>query len=243
MIHELPITFFTINVLVLAVAIARQVERRWPIEPLRQLDVNADWKVTGVNLGLTALMGPVTLPCSAAIVNLMGGGFIHLRADGAWYVVSLAGYVIAADLTKYWYHRLEHTIPFLWAMHSFQHSAEAITFFTGGRHYWLERVLAGAFFPILPILFDMPVSIAAIVGFIFFLPDSCAHLNVRVSMKRAITWVNNPQWHRIHHSMLPEHHDRNFASLLPLWDILFRVIDSIVWPLRHHLPRLRSREA
>jgi len=27
--------------------------------------------------------------------------------------------------------------------------------------------------------------------------------------------------HRIHHSNLPEHMDKNFATMLPLWDILF----------------------
>jgi len=59
----------------------------------------------------------------------------------------------------------------------------------------------------------------------------------------------------------PEHRDKNFAALLPLWDIIFRtawiparneysdtgfdppvrvdLIDSIIWPFRH----LRRRRA
>jgi sterol desaturase/sphingolipid hydroxylase (fatty acid hydroxylase superfamily) len=39
-------------------------------------------------------------------------------------------------------------------------------------------------------------------AFIFSLPDSCAHLNVRIPLGPFVTWVNNPQWHRIHHSAL-----------------------------------------
>jgi sterol desaturase/sphingolipid hydroxylase (fatty acid hydroxylase superfamily) len=176
MVHPSLTACYTVVFIVLAVAIARIVEKRWPIDrdmPLR--DIVADWKATGVNLGLASLLEPSALPFSAAIVSAFGGGLIHLRIDGVWYVLSLIIYVIALDLTKYWLHRLDHAVPFLWAMHSFHHSAEAITFFTGGRHYWLGRILTGSLLPILPIVFDTPVSMAGIVAFIFFLPDSCAH--------------------------------------------------------------------
>jgi hypothetical protein len=61
--------------------------------------------------------------------------------------------VVALDLYKYTFHRLQHAIPFLWAMHSFHHSANAVTFITGARHFWLERVLSDAFLPIMAILF------------------------------------------------------------------------------------------
>ena len=69
-----------------------------------------------------------------------------------------------------------------------------------------------------------------------------------------MTVLNSPQWRRIHHSVLPEHRDKNFASILPLWDILFgaawipkpdehpatgfdppvrvSVIEGIIWPFR-----------
>lgn len=260
MIQQLLSAFIGLNEIVLAVVIARQFERRWPIEIQSHREIVADWKATGANIWLAAMLGPLTLPISAALVHVMGGGFIHLRTDGLWwYAASLIGYVIVTDLSKYWYHRMIHAVPLFWRMHSFHHSAEALTFFTGGRHYWLERVLAGAFLPILPIIFDAPVGLAGVVAFIFFLPESCAHLNVKFPMGRAITWVNTPQWHRIHHSTQAEHHDKNFAALLPLWDLIFGtawipqhdeypatglepneqvgVIDSIVWPFRHYLRR------
>jgi hypothetical protein len=118
----------------------------------------------------------------------------------------------------------------------------------------MERVLVSAVLPIMPLLFQIPWDMQLILSLIYFLPDTCAHLNVRFPMGRMITFVNSPQWHRIHHSAMPEHRDKNFASLLPLWDILFgtawvpnpdeypatgfdppvrvSVIDSIIWPFR-----------
>jgi sterol desaturase/sphingolipid hydroxylase (fatty acid hydroxylase superfamily) len=106
-------------------------------------------------------------------------------------------------------------------------------------------------------MFVVPPAMATLISIVYFLPDGCAHLNVRFPMGRAITWVNSPQWHRIHHSVDPKHQNKNFSGGLPLWDILFGTawipdrdeypptglvpsehvgaFASIVWPLRHLL--------
>lgn len=242
-----------LNGLALVSLLVRQLERRWPVE-WNDREVVSDWKVTCTNLFIAKLAEPLTGACAAGIISTMGGGFIHLRADGIWYVISLICLILVGDLFRYWHHRLEHMIPFLWALHSFHHSAKTVSFITGARHHWIDHIITGAFLPVMPILFDVPSSIAVVVGFIYFLPDGCAHLNIRFSMGRAITWINNPQWHRIHHSVRVEHHDKNFAALLPLWDILFKTawipgpdeypatglasqdhisfVDGIIWPFR-----------
>jgi len=66
-------------------------------------------------------------------VRFFGGGLIHLPTEGGWYLASLLVLVLATDLYKYAMHRLSHAVPFLWAMHSFHHSAEAISLLTGAR--------------------------------------------------------------------------------------------------------------
>lgn len=247
-------------VVVAVIVIARLLERKWPIDPnLPHSEVIRDWTVTCVNLTLTLLFSPLMLPCSAAIIHFAGGGFIRLPTHGWGYVVSLIGLFLFIDLYRYGQHRLQHAVPFLWAMHSFHHSAPAVTLITGARHLWLEKVLFGALFPILPVVFAIPADMATIISIVYFIPDGCAHLNVRFPMGRAITWINSPQWHRIHHSLLPEHFNKNFSGGLPLWDILFgtawipnpdeypptglspnervNVLDSIIWPFRHVVGR------
>jgi sterol desaturase/sphingolipid hydroxylase (fatty acid hydroxylase superfamily) len=206
---------------------------------------------------------PLAAISSTAIVQAAGGGWIYLRADGWWFGVSLLGYLLISDLYRYATHRLYHVVPFLWALHSFHHSAEALTFVTGARHHWIDRVMEASCFPILGILFKAPTELVTASAFIMFLPDGCAHLNVRLPLGRAITWLNSPQWHRIHHSTQPEHLNKNFAAMLPLWDIVFGtawipgkdefpptglvpgekcdVLTSIVWPFRHYVRRLQFR--
>jgi sterol desaturase/sphingolipid hydroxylase (fatty acid hydroxylase superfamily) len=255
---------FYVSVMLVLVLIARQFEKKWPIDPdLPRSEVVSDWKATGVNLVLAWAAAPLTAYCTTAIVHAAGGGLIQLRSDGWWYPVSLVGLILVSDLYRYTSHRIYHAVPFLWALHSFHHSAEALTFVTGARHHWMDRVLEGSCFPILAILFKAPAELVTVAAFIVFLPDGCAHLNVRLPLGRAITWFNSPQWHRIHHSTQPEHFNKNFAAFLPLWDIVFGtawipgkdeypstglvpaekcdVLTSIVWPFRHYVRRMRLR--
>ena len=233
----------------------RILETWWPIADVPGSEFRDDWLAVIVSIGLENLLAPIAAISVGIIASYTGLGWIKLPTEGYWGYASLAFVVVALDLYKYTFHRLQHAIPFLWAMHSFHHSANALTFITAGRHFWLERVLSDAFLPILAILFRVPPDMAVAAGFIFFVPDACAHLNVRIPLGRFVTWVNNPQWHRIHHSVHPEHRDKNFAAFFPLLDILFGtawvpkpdeypatglvpaervdIINSVIWPIRH----------
>jgi sterol desaturase/sphingolipid hydroxylase (fatty acid hydroxylase superfamily) len=239
----------------------RLLERYRPIADVPYSEFRDDWLAVIVSIGLETLLAPVAALGAVAITSHTGLGWIRLPTEGYWWYASLAIVVVALDLYKYTFHRLQHAIPLLWAMHSFHHSANAVTFITGGRHFWLERVLSDAFLPIMAILFLIPPDMVIAAGLIFFVPDTCAHLNIRIPLGRFVTWVNNPQWHRIHHSALMEHRDKNFAAFFPIWDILFGtawvprpgeypatglvpaervdIINSVIWPVRH----LRRRES
>jgi len=226
-----------------------------------------DYKLVTVSVLLPYLYSSATAVSAGAIVSFFfGGGLVRLPADGWWFAISLAVYVLVGDLYRFWMHRLSHIVPFLWEMHSFHHSAEAVTFVTGARHHWLERVVTDAFFPFFAIILQTPPEVVLVGNIVYFIPDGCAHLNVRFSLGRFVMWINSPQYHRIHHSTRPEHIDKNFASLLPLWDIVFNtawrpgqdefpttglpdgekprsVLEGIIWPVRHFIPKLADRDA
>jgi sterol desaturase/sphingolipid hydroxylase (fatty acid hydroxylase superfamily) len=44
---------------------------------------------------------------------------------------------------------------------------------------------------------------------------------VRLPLGPLTPVFGGPQYHRVHHSILPEHHDKNFAAFFPIWDIIF----------------------
>ena len=248
--------------LIVILLIARQFEKRTPLDSKQStVEVIMDWKLAGVKLGMNQLLSPLTAASGVMIVNAMGGGWIHLRSDGLWFLFSLVVIILAIDLSAYLVHRAEHKFPVLWAMHSLHHSAESLTVVTGARHFWLEEVITRSFFPVLGIIFKVPPEVATTVAVLhLLLGDGLAHLNMPVSLGRFALCIQNPQYHRIHHSVEPQHQNKNFCKLLPLFDVIFgtawkpgedefpktglesrekpsSIVDGIIWPIRHRLGR------
>jgi sterol desaturase/sphingolipid hydroxylase (fatty acid hydroxylase superfamily) len=239
-----------------AIAVLLWLEDRFPIERDQpRAEIICNYKLVALNLVLNQLLRPVAGFCGATLVSAAGGGLIELRADGWWLVSSLVVLVLAIELFSYLLHRLQHAIPALWAMHSLHHSAESLTVVAGARHYWVEGVAMVAFLPFVDLVFRTPPELLLVVSIIYFLPDQCAHLNIRFSLGRFALCINHPQYHRIHHSLLPQHRDKNFCKLLPVVDVLFgtawipaadefpptglassekpaTLIDGVLWPFR-----------
>jgi sterol desaturase/sphingolipid hydroxylase (fatty acid hydroxylase superfamily) len=242
--------------------IASRFEKRAPVEPKQPTaDIIVDWKLAGLKFVTGNLLSPVKRAGVIMIVNAVGGGWIHLRTDGWWFLPSFVVLILGIDCWTYFAHRAMHKIPVLWAMHSLHHSADAMTMATGARHFWLEDMLLSTAFPVVAIVFKVPLEMVMPVTLFYLLVgEGMAHLNLRVSLGGFSLWVQNPQYHRIHHSIEPQHRDKNFCKLLPLFDVIFGTawkpgkdefpatglvgekatgfLDGLIWPVRHRFSRL-----
>jgi len=243
--------------------VARQFEKKFPIEAEQSTtEIIADWKLAGLRYGTGQLLSPVVNLSALLIINAAGGGWIQLRSDGWWFLFSFMVLILAIDFWGYLVHRAAHKFPLLWAMHSLHHSAEALSAVTGARHFFLEESILGVF-PILGIVFKVPPEMVTPLTFVYLLPDGLSHMNIHLSLGRFALVLNNPQYHRIHHSIEPQHWDKNFCKLLPLFDVIFGtawkprkdefpktglvpreepggILDGIIWPVRHRLSWVRS---
>jgi sterol desaturase/sphingolipid hydroxylase (fatty acid hydroxylase superfamily) len=240
--------------------IARQFEKRSPIETEQSAaEVIVDWKLASLRFGSGQLLSPIKNACAIMLVNAAGGGWITLRSDGWWFLLSFIILILAIDLWAYLAHRAQHKFAVLWAMHSLHHSAEALSMVTGARHFWLEDPLISAVFPVVGIVFKVPPEMVTPITLLYFLAgDGMAHLNLRVPLGRFALIFNNPQYHRIHHSVERQHQNKNFCKMLPLFDLIFGTawkpgkdefpmtglvpreqatgfLDGIIWPVRHRL--------
>jgi sterol desaturase/sphingolipid hydroxylase (fatty acid hydroxylase superfamily) len=130
-------------------------------------------------------------------------------------------YALYIDCAKYWMHRLSHSIPLLWAVHSFHHSAERLTIATGARHHWADIIVLAPFYLLTVMLFQVPEHLLAMAILLLKVPDGLQHLNYKIAWHRAGLWINTPWWHRIHHSVEPEHYDKNFSTSFPIMDVIF----------------------
>jgi sterol desaturase/sphingolipid hydroxylase (fatty acid hydroxylase superfamily) len=147
---------------------------------------------------------------------------IHFRG-GAFEVFALTCFALAThDFFYYWLHRLQHSSKWLWAEHELHHSDEHMNVTTTWRQHWLDTVLQPLF--ILPpvfLLFNPAIGTAIWVILFSKLMVFFIHLNSPIRFGWFNRVLSSPQSHRIHHSTLPEHMNKNFATALPLWDIVF----------------------
>jgi len=219
---NLAALFIPAAFLIAAVLIGRILERWRPVEADHaRSEVALDYWLAALNLLMNA--GALLLVgLFFAVDERHGRGLIHLWPKGWAVAVSFAIYLLVFDLLLYGFHRAQHKVPMLWAMHSLHHSNRALTVSTGARHYWLEGLIKRVcLFPLMGFVFEAPPQVPAMVALLYFAVDSCAHMNLRLSAGRFTLWVNNPQYHRIHHSSSERHNEKNFSDFLPLWDLLF----------------------
>jgi sterol desaturase/sphingolipid hydroxylase (fatty acid hydroxylase superfamily) len=161
-------------------------------------------------------------PGAVWLAGKIGRPPLHVAGAGWTYLPSVLGVLALVDVVDYSFHRLEHRIPLLWAMHSLHHSDTTMNATTAYRHHWLDRALQVIIFLPLGLLIkaDFSVMLGVIAaGWVIAVFD---HSSLRIGFEHAPWLIVTPQFHRLHHSSDPRHYDRNFATFLPLWDILFR---------------------
>ncbi len=159
------------------------------------------------------------------IAMLPGAGWLPIpRAEGfAAAAASAALWLLIGDGFYYWLHRAEHHFTWLWAQHEVHHADRAMNATTTYRHHWLEApinvlmVTAPTAYFLQPS--DLSISIASV---------TLTALGFFVHLSRPISfgpWLNRliatPKTHLVHHSLQPEHFGFNYATVCPLWDVLF----------------------
>jgi sterol desaturase/sphingolipid hydroxylase (fatty acid hydroxylase superfamily) len=137
---------------------------------------------------------------------------------------------LLGDFLLYWIHRWFHGKR-LWRFHAVHHSSEQLDWLSGVRAHPVNDVVANALlvFPFILMGFD-PVA-AAIAGPALGVFALLGHADVDWDWGPFRHVVTSPVYHRWHHSKDPAAIDKNFASFLPLWDIVFGT---------HYLPKDRK---
>src|SRR5262249_56753173 len=128
------------------------------------------------------------------IVNALGGGLFRLPDSGWAVIASAALFIFAMDFMEYIFHRAQHAIPFLWAMHSLHHSDPSVNVTTTTRAFWVEPVIKAIFvYPVVGILFHATLEVLSIYG-VCQIYHFVNHLNLKVHLGRWWVVVNGPQF-------------------------------------------------
>lgn len=141
---------------------------------------------------------------------------------------------LASDLSRYFLHRLMHTVPILWEIHKVHHSATHLNPVTFYRVHPLENILfglryalvAGAVTGVFIALFGARLSlwdVAGVNALVYFFNILGANLRHSEVYLRYPSWIEgifiSPAQHQLHHQYKTSM--RNYGSGLAIWDALF----------------------
>ncbi len=227
-------TFPAVEVYFIGAFVFTILEQIFPAErqqPLRNHFSNLQFTLLYYAVTPIAMIWPSAL--AAAVTQRFGAGLIHL--DLAHLSLGIAALdwplthvllpivpVAIYDFFYYWHHRLQHRSPAFWPIHRLHHSTESLNAIGAFRIHWLEDPMR-VFTMTIPtiLLFHITPVESAWAAFVFGQLGTFIHANIRIPFGPFTKVFMGPQLHRLHHSFKPEHLDRNYSAILPMWDVLF----------------------
>lgn len=180
---------------------------------------------------LTAIMNGLLMRLVLVVATIKAIGWAESNRWGLMHMLSLsltAETVIVFvlfDVWMYFWHIMNHQVPFLWRFHRAHHSDIAMDTTTALRFHPGELVLST--FIRLPVVILLGMSFDQLVLFEVLLNLSTLfhHSNLALPEKwdRILrVLIVTPNMHRVHHSVERTETNSNFTSLLSVWDRLNR---------------------
>ena len=132
---------------------------------------------------------------------------------------------ICIDFFMYWWHLINHKVPFLWFFHRFHHADTKMNTTTAIRFHAGELILS--YFLKMIIFGLLGISVLAIILYnLVYVPVVIFHhSNISISERKDNLlryFLVTPRMHRIHHSCIKAETDSNYSSLFPWWDLIFK---------------------
>ena len=189
--------------------------------------------------------------CQAWFYVLVTGGInladVMRSADQAW---SLSDILIAVlymfvffaitDFTAWFAHFLQHKVPILWEFHKVHHSAEVMHPLSNYREHPIDNLfysvllgsMNGLTLALTVVIFNYMPTIPMVLG----IPLLAFAFNlVGYNLRHSHVWLRwpgvwskvfpSPAHHHVHHSCHPNHWDKNFAFMFPVWDVIFKTYE------------------
>lgn len=225
----------------LQVAIVAGVFR--PLEALAPAEAWQDRRLTQVDRRFALLLvlvvnNPLFLFLALSpLAQVIGGGghdvgapsqgLLHFIPDiDAHPYLAFGIYYVVYDFCYYWMHRLQHAIPWWWALHSMHHSQRQVSCWSNERVNWLDIVLQSTLLATVGHLMGVDLGQFALLVLTSQLMQELSHANTRLGFGRILgRMFVDPRFHRLHHMRVdpsrPRLHNCNYGQVLSVWDNLF----------------------
>lgn len=175
---------------------------------------------------ITGIGGMLSFIFSLGLGSIISDKLVALTPIGALAsanpVVQTFWILVASDFIRYWQHYLQHKLSWFWELHKFHHSATEMTILTAGRFNPVGGAIDVVLLAIPTALLNGTAEEFVVLNILTTVWGGINHSMIPWRWGWLGRWIfNAPLNHRIHHSALPEHADKNLAAMFVLWDRLF----------------------
>ncbi|MEW4983901.1 MAG: sterol desaturase family protein [Cycloclasticus sp.] len=149
-------------------------------------------------------------------------GLLSVLAINPW-IEMIIGLVLF-DCWQYWWHRINHVIPFLWRFHAVHHSDAAMDASSAVRFHTVEIIYSSAIRLLILPLIGLSIEHLLVYELILLPVILFHHSNIMVPArldKLLRFFIVTPRIHWLHHSHIKRETDSNYSSLLSVWDRIF----------------------
>jgi sterol desaturase/sphingolipid hydroxylase (fatty acid hydroxylase superfamily) len=187
-------------------------------------------------LVIPVLIIPMTIFLGGHLVELLAPGSQGAWSDWSWGLMFLV-LLLGDDLTQYWWHRLSHSVPWLYGFHRAHHSGRYLSV----RVVYRNSLLYYVFMPGLWIASGLIYLGFGEVYVVYIIAKMTviisAHSSVlwdqsllRNRYSRPLMWwvvriISTPTTHAAHHGRHADdgvtHYKGNYGNFLFFWDVLF----------------------
>jgi sterol desaturase/sphingolipid hydroxylase (fatty acid hydroxylase superfamily) len=204
------------------------LERFIPLRPrratlLRRYMVNG--AISGVALGAAILAVQPTATAMLAWASNGNTGLLQLL-NAAPVLRSLVAFLLM-DLSFYYWHRLNHRLPWLWRFHNVHHVDPDLDLSTAFRFHFGEIALSAGFRAVQILVIAPSLAEYALYELGFQANTLFHHSNVRlpIRVERALNgFLVTPRMHGIHHSQVLHENRSNYGVVFPWWDRIHRTL-------------------
>jgi len=135
--------------------------------------------------------------------------------------------ILLLDYTMYFWHWLNHRVPFFWRFHHVHHTDLDLDVSTAFRFHFGEMLFSVAVRAVQVVIVGASPAAALIYEIVLEASTEFHHSNLRLPLRfeRVLSWfIITPRAHGIHHSIVSRETNSNFSNFLVLWDRLHRTL-------------------
>ena len=152
-------------------------------------------------------------------------GLVHLFTLPTWLEFVLS--FLLMDLAWYYWHLVNHRVPFFWRFHNVHHIDPDLDVSTAFRFHFGEIAFSSGFNLLQISLIGISAWAFTAYQVVFLAEVIFHHSNVRlpIQLERLLSKVFvTPRMHGIHHSQVQRENNSNFGTVFTWWDRLHRTL-------------------